>query len=193
MLKEKSNKFIIGLIIVIIAVVALDVLVYAVYKGMSVQPGMSLKINSAKAKSMSIKTDKLNYAPGEEIAVTVVNASDRLIRENSGDVVTVNGAPNLGKNYGVALIEKYDNGGWLAIEPLWRCDAPCNEPCPKTQAIKPGETKIFIWDQTRKLCQNADKDIKTVNAGVGRYRISSAVLGLSGVYKMIHSKEFIIN
>jgi len=192
MLAEKNNKFFAGLIIVIIAVVVLDVMVYAVYKGMSNQSGPNLKINSVQAASMAIKTDKLNYIQGEEVVVTVINASSKPIRENDEEAVTVNGAPNLGKNYGVALIEKYDNGGWLAIEPLWRCDAPCDELCPEIQAIKSGEIKIFTWDQTRKLCQGDGVDIKIANAGAGRYRVTSAILNLSGAYKMIHSKEFVI-
>ncbi|MCK5212169.1 hypothetical protein KAJ89_05705 [Candidatus Parcubacteria bacterium] len=191
MLKVKNNKFFAGLIIVVVAVVILDVAVYAVYKGFS-QATPSLKLNSAQASSMSIKTNKSSYASGETVIVTIINSGVKSMIENEAEEITVKGAPNLGKNYGVALIEKYNEDGWLAIEALWRCDSACIYPCTETQAIKPGEIKVFIWDQTRKLCQGDGVDIETVNAGAGRYRISSAVLDPGGGHKLIHSEEFII-
>lgn len=190
MLEEKSNKFFAGLIIVVIAIVILDVAVYAVYKGFS-QATPNLKLNSAQASSMSIKTNKLSYTLDEAVMVTIINSGVKPMVENETEEITVKGAPSLGKNYGVALIEKYVEDGWLAIEALWRCDSACMNPCAKTQAIKPGENKKFSWDQKRQLCQSNGETVSS-GVGPGQYRISSAVLQSNGGHKLINSEEFII-
>jgi len=190
MLEVKNNKFFAGLIIVVIVVVFLDVAVYAIYRGKN-QATPNLKLNSAKASSMSIKTNKLSYVPDEAVMVTIVNSGVKSMVENEAEEITVKGAPGLGENYGVALIEKYDKNGWLAIEPLWRCDSLCSEPCSETQAIKPGETKVFTWDQERRLCRQGNQEMESEAAGPGRYRIASAVLNGQG-YKIIRSEEFVI-
>ena len=195
MLEQKSNKFFTGLIIIVIVIVFLDLAVYAVYKGLN-QATPSLKVNSAQASTMSIKTNKLSYASNEVVVVTIINSGIKPIVEtrhaSSDDEITVKGAPNLGKNYGVALIEKYNEDGWLAIEPLWRCDSSCTEPCAEPQVIKPGETKVFSWSQERRFCRQGDENMKHEVAGPGRYRIASAVMNGQG-YKIIRSEEFVIN
>ena len=99
----------------------------------------------------------------------------------------------LGENYGVGMIEKYSNGKWLAIEPVWRCDNECYLGCNVNRQLDPEEARTFYWAQTVVLCYGHQKEEELQSAGPGDYRISSVVFDQElNMYKTIYSDEFVI-
>ena len=85
---------------------------------------------------------------------------------------------SLGENYGIGLIEKFEDDKWIAIEPVWRCESDissCFAECKYDSSFEPSETRVFEWDQTVRFCNIVDRTEKVENAGPGKYKVSSNV------------------
>jgi len=146
---------------------------------------------AVSAGPLIIKTDKDKYAPGELVKISYSNQALKAIAEASSTGLSIDSYRFLGNNYGVGLIEKFIEGKWLAIEPVWRCNLDCFSPCREERRIPQAAQKVFYWKQTMLVCSNLGEKDQVVNVEPGLYRVVSAVWDEKlRDYKMIHSNQF---
>jgi hypothetical protein len=148
-------------------------------------------IYPTSAAKLIINTDKNEYQLGEAVNINITNSAQNPIVEQTTSSIDIVSKRFLGNNYGVAIIEKLENGIWVAVEPVWRCDAPCYEKCKYGHTIKPGEKNSFIWPQKIIICDILNHEEKIESVESGQYRISSAVWSNEKkIHEIIHSNEF---
>ena len=144
-------------------------------------------------KGVTITTDKTEYEQGDRVKIIVTNNLDYLVTPGVGNL-----RPDrfLGENYGIGLIEKFEDDKWVAIEPVWRCESEfssCFTECLYEYSFRPGETRVFEWDQTVRICNKLERTEKIENAGAGKYRVASSIwFTKERTYKTIYSNEFTI-
>lgn len=152
------------------------------------------------ASKLSISTNKTKYKFGETVKIVITNSAENPIVEQATSSVNVKSNRFLGRNYGVGLIEKFEDarlpgeqGAWIAVEPVWRCGDSCFSECQYNQSIKPTETRTFSWNQTILICDKFNHTENIQQAEAGKYRISSAIWShAEKTYKIIRSNEFVI-
>lgn len=142
-------------------------------------------------RQVRIVLDKQRYVPGEPVKVAIVNGREHVIMAYAEP----QGPPAYyGDSYGIGFIQKMEDGAWLDIEPLWRCGGSCFKECKYKQAFKPGESREFVWGQTRLICDKTGRKEKTVRLEEGRYRVKTrAWLGKDRGYRNVYSPEFEIH
>ncbi len=177
------------------ALVVLLILSYLIFRSDNLSIGSIFGIPQGdKTQPMAIRTDKQMYNPGEPVNISIRSGYGKQIRNNTDSGLTIYGDPRMGRNYGVALIEYYAGGSWQAIEPVWRCDSKCFESCREGPDMNPGETRTFVWDQSRHICDLASGEMESLGVEAGRYRVSSAAWnGAKNSYEIIHSNDFAIS
>lgn len=144
-----------------------------------------------EASNMAIQTNKLTYQRGEMVKITITNQAESVMAEQTESFINVRTLGNLGKNYGVGLIEQYNDGVWSAVEPIWRCAEACYSPCADLRTIEPGEKVDFLWPQTRLICHGQARNEKISLVPAGRYRITSALWNDEiGDYEQVYSNDF---
>lgn len=191
---ESSSKFRRALrlfdVLFVLSVLSVIGVFFAVLSG---DPSPSPKmVNEAKADGLSIETGKSAYSLGEKVEVKLSNYSDALLTEDFEPVVEVSARENLGKNYGVAMVEQRMSDFWVAVEPLWRCGGDCLKPCEQKNLIEPQITHTFFWDQQLQICQGEDQS-SVKAAEPGEYRISAASMDReTGQTQVVYSNIFII-
>jgi hypothetical protein len=180
--------FIISFVVIVIAV--LNLAIYLEYQRQV--KGGGEPIEPAAAAEMAISTDKTNYQKSEPVEITIINRSSNEIKDNSGSSsVSLNARDYMGANYGVAVIEQFIQGRWVAVEPVWRCAGPCYTACYSDQAIPSGEELRFTWRQDMLLCYYDERNPEPRMAEPGRYRITSAKwINKINDYQLVHSNEF---
>jgi hypothetical protein len=194
---EKSEKLKKALkifdIFLVFFVAIVIVLFFIISLGKEVRNNSYYKINPAQAEKLNIRTDKKIYKKGENVKIYLENFTPNPLREKIDSEIMVSSIRNLGKNYGVGLIEQKINNNWISIEPVWRCEKKCYEKCNYEDMIKPEEQKIFIWSQDLITCDyknNLETKLEALN---GTYRVSSAAWDDSkNKYSIIYSNEFLI-
>jgi len=188
----KVGKYYSIIIVIVVALITLLNLVIFLFNTSFKDVNYSVK--SAKAAKILINTDKMEYFSGETVEIIIINSADRVIVEQEKAPIIANYERNLGKNFGVGVIEKHVNNSWLVVEAIWRCDSPCYKECKYEDYIKPTESKIFKWDQKLIICDILNHNEETLDAGIGKYRVSTAMYGEGKKeYIIFHSNEFIIN
>ena len=181
-------------IIIIIAISLLTLLNLAVFLYSRTFNLINYQAKSVLAAKMTINTDKTVYEAGETVEIEIINSATKTIAEENRAPIIANYERNLGKNFGVGVIEKYENNLWLVVEAIWRCNSPCYEECKYKDHIGPTESKIFSWSQELIMCDELKKKEEVKEAGAGKYRVSAAVYDENQKMHIIfHSNEFIIN
>jgi len=141
-------------------------------------------------QQVAITTDKIEYEQGEAVKITITNnLGHSIVPHARSDDYSV----YYGENYGIGFIERFKNGTWSKIEPLWRCGNSCFAECKYKSSFEPGEERVFEWNQTRFACDKSNFSEKVEKAGAGRHRISSDVwVSEKEGYEIIYSNEFMI-
>jgi len=189
---EKAGKYYSIIIVIVVSLITLLNLVVFLY-GTSFKD-VNYSVKSVSAAKMLINTDKIEYFSGETVEIKIINSADRVIVEQKKAPIIANYERNLGKNFGVGVIEKYVNNSWLVVEAIWRCNSSCYEECIYGDYIKPTESKTFNWNQKLTICDMLNHNEETLDTGAGKYRVSVAMYDDSKRKHIIfHSNEFIIN
>lgn len=150
-----------------------------------------LEKTEVEKKEVTITTDKTKYEQGETVKTTITNNLDYSVTPSAANLVKAD--RSLGENYGIGLIEKFEDDKWVAIEPVWRCENSCFVECRYMSSFEPSETRVFEWEQTVRICNIIDRTEKVENAGPGKYRVSSNIWFIKEKnYKIIYSNEFTI-
>ena len=154
---------------------------------------------------VAVDIDKTEYKQGETVKITIKNNLDVQLRNY--DMVTEDASFH-NQYIGWGFIERFENGNWIKVEPLWRCDDTCFAKCKlsgsffvlgqKGAARFPKDFKSFEWNQTRLIC--IPGDIKSELVGPGRYRTSSTFVNVKEELKgkpeelkrTFYSDEFMI-
>lgn len=175
-IRIEHNKKLFWIIIVLLAVLIL--LIYFI-------------VHKQEKIGISINTDKTEYKIGETIKITIKNNLESAI------VPTILSDPEhkkiFGESYGIGMIEKFEDGKWIGIEPVWRCENSCFSECMYNHAIESHEKRVFEWNQTILICNKEDRMERVEYAETGKYRISSNVWTKEKqAYETIYSNEFII-
>jgi hypothetical protein len=148
---------------------------------------------------ISIKVDKEVYRQGEPVKISIRNNTNRSMMNYDWNLPAERDYSR--KDSGWGYVERFKNGAWLRVEPLWRCGGECFARCslgpeffllqPKGVDIFPGDVRYFEWDQTRLFCLPEEKHKP---ADPGRYRISSTFHDVNkNEYRIYRSQEFEIN
>ncbi|MCK4729692.1 MAG: hypothetical protein KAT28_00085 [Candidatus Aenigmarchaeota archaeon] len=143
---------------------------------------------------VTITTDKTEYEQGETVEITIMNSLDFPIIPQAILPDKTKYIKFLGENYGIGFIERFEEGTWIGVEPIWRCGNSCFVECNYKHLFEPGEKRVFEWNQTILICDKVNRTEKVKVVGAGKYRIGSAVwLGQDAeIYKTIYSNEFTI-
>ncbi len=145
---------------------------------------------------VSIEVDKAVYDPGQAVKISIRNNTDRTLINYDWSMPGERDYSR--KDAGWGYVERYKNGSWLRVEPLWRCGGACFARCslgpeffilqPKGVEEFPGDIRYFEWDQTRLFCLPEEKH-KPVETG--RYRITCTFQDTEkDEYRIFHSAEF---
>ncbi len=150
-------------------------------------------VKPISASKLNISTDKCEYKLSEPVKIYITNSAKNPVVQQATSSINIKSKRFLGNNYGVGLIEKWEDGAWMAVEPVWRCGGSCFTECKYSQPIQPGEKSGFIWPQTILICDIFNHSEEVRQAEAGKYRATSAVWSdMERKYKIIYSNEFII-
>lgn len=188
-----SRRLILAVIVIILAIILIVMIVFNT-------TGTGPATKTAQAAKINIFTNKAEYQQGEEVKMIISNYANNTIIQETITNTGIEAADNSGESYGIGLIEQYieaslpdGQGGWVAVEPVWRCNKSCFEPCKDEHEIKSGKKKVFSWDQTVLVCDYENSREETIKAKPGRYRISSGFWNEAEQRnEVIYSNEFII-
>lgn len=147
-------------------------------------------VSIEKTKTLRLSTDKSIYQSGEPVIINFENKSTKPMIQNPLSFMYIRSNRYLGENFAVGVIEKKEDNGWFAVEPLWRCAGSCNEICSDIPPIRPNETRDFIWDQFMVICDQENGLFETEFSGSGVYRIKSGLENENGESENIFSNEF---
>ena len=156
-----------------------------------------------KQNEVTIATDKIEYGHGKTVKITIRNNLNIPLRNcdmATKDIFFCN------QSLAWGFIERFENGDWVKIEPLWRCGDVCFAMCKLNGSFfvlgEKGATKFpkdfrsFEWDQTCLICDpKRGRTIDSELVGSGRYRISSTFWDESkkrDIKRTFYSNEFII-
>jgi len=161
----------------------------------------SSKIYPETKNEVTITTNKTEYELGEIVKITIKNNLDIPLRNY--DTVVPENSEFYNQSIGWGFIEKFKDGNWIKIEPLWRCGNTCFAKCKlsvyffvlgqKGATRFPEDFRYFEWNQTRLICTPGD--IKSELVSPGRYRVSSTFWDENkelDTRRTFCSKEFII-
>jgi hypothetical protein len=180
---------------VIFFLISISLFILLIFFGWRLLQGHNYKplVNPISASKLIISTDKSEYKSSEPVKIIITNSAKNPVVQQATSSISVTSNRFLGKNYGVGLIEKWENSIWVAIEPVWRCGSSCFTECKYDRAIKPGERSVFVWPQTILICNMFNHSEEVRQAEAGKYRVTSAIWSdEEQKYKIIHSNEFIL-
>ena len=181
-----NKKLLTSILIILFAIVLIALLIF-------VKPKQVSEIKPVSAEKLIIATDKIEYKQGETVKISITSSSKYLVVQQTFSSSEAKYTKYLGDNYGIGLIEKFTDGEWVAIEPVWRCDNSCFTECKYDHSIEPGKSRVFEWRQTILNCDSQNRSEEVENAGIGRYRISSGFWDeVKQKNNMIYSNVFVI-
>ncbi len=151
--------------------------------GMEIEHIDSIKI--LENLTLIITTDKTEYEQGEMVKIVIINGLNSPIVPEAILPDKAKSIKFLGENYGIGMIERFENGVWIGIEPVWRCGNSCfkeYKECKYEHSFEPAEKRVFEWNQTMLICDAVNITERVEYVGAGKYRISSIFLHTSAVW-----------
>jgi len=138
------------------------------------------------ARQVSVAVDKAGYEPVQAVTVIIRNGrEEKIVAEARHE------GAFFGDNYGIGLVQRLKDGSWEDFEPLWRCADSCFAECKFDRSIASGQSRAFLWKQTRLLCDKSKRKQKFSAAPAGLYRIKISVfLDKARGYKNFYSPAF---
>ncbi len=130
--------------------------------------------NLLENTKLKISTDKKIYSFKEKVVINLENRAQAKMLQKNKPSLEIRARADIGDNNEVAFIEYFNQGKWLAIEPVHRCSGDCRQACSRKKQIAAHDKNEFIWPQTLLTCL-ANGETKISNAPKGQYRIISAV------------------
>jgi len=172
----------------------------------SVQECVDKPVYIRSEPEVSITTDKKEYASGETVKITITNNCAFPVFNVDRNKTISDSDSDGTRRMGWGFIEKFRNGVWLRVEPLWRCAGACFSRCPMGAdffilspkgmfpgGVMPGDKGPthgdFIrleWEQSQVIC--IPKETKKAVSS-GKYRVVSTFL-MPGADPEREAKQF---